>query len=159
MNQASLKRLAQVHPELQKRVNQLIANLALTGGRTIEVVQGLRTAAEQQALFDQGRSKPGHIVTNAKPFQSNHNYGLAVDLCPFSNGTPQWSDEKGFDAIGAEAQKLGLEWGGAWVHINDRPHVQLPGLTVHECYALYTAHGIKGVWDEATRRLTKTQHA
>ena len=90
----------------------MIAALAAQG-LTVEVVQGLRTFAEQDALFAQGRSKKGQIVTNAKGGQSNHNYGLAVDLCPFVNGKPQWNDNAGFLLIGAEAAKVGLQWGGA----------------------------------------------
>ncbi|HVG34723.1 MAG TPA: peptidoglycan-binding protein, partial [Pyrinomonadaceae bacterium] len=65
-----------VHPELAKRVRMLIDNLA-KAGMQIEVVQGLRTFAEQDALFAQGRTKPGKVVTNARGGQSNHNYGLA----------------------------------------------------------------------------------
>jgi len=96
---------------LAKRITFLIQALA-NEGYTIEVVQGLRSFAEQDELFKQGRSKPGQIVTRAKGGQSNHNYGLAVDLCPFVNGKPQWNDNQGFFRIGIEAARLGLEWGG-----------------------------------------------
>src|SRR3977135_4181957 len=93
MNKSSENRLAKVHPKLAKGVTALIASLAAQG-HTIEVVQGLRTFAEQDALFAQGRTKPGQIVTNAKGGQSNHNYGLAVDLCPLIDGKPQWKDRE-----------------------------------------------------------------
>ena len=145
MNQASEKRLGKVHPELAKRVTELIAALAAQG-LTVEVIQGLRTFEEQDALYEQGRSKPGQVVTKAKGGQSNHNYGLAVDLCPFVGGQPQWNDNKGFVRIGAEAEKLGLEWGGDWQKFIDKPHVQLPGLTVNQCFALYKENGLENVW-------------
>jgi peptidoglycan L-alanyl-D-glutamate endopeptidase CwlK len=145
MNDASLKRMTNVHPELAKRVTALIQALAKQG-HTIEVVQGLRTFAEQDALFAKGRTKPGQIVTNAKGGQSNHNYGLAVDLVPFVAGKPQWNDKAGFIRIGAEAVKHGLEWGGNWKKFIDKPHVQLPGLTTSQCLAHFKKGGLKRVW-------------
>jgi peptidoglycan L-alanyl-D-glutamate endopeptidase CwlK len=49
-------------------------------GVTFEVLSGLRSYAQQAALFAQGRTKPGKIVTNARPGSSWHNYGLAIDV-------------------------------------------------------------------------------
>lgn len=152
MNAASERRLKAVHPELAKRIQQLAVNLA-SQGITVEVVQGLRTFAEQDALYAQGRTKPGKRVTNARSGQSNHNYGLAVDMCPFVNGKPDWNDTKGFKAIGAEGKKLGLEWGGDWIHIIDMPHLQLPGLSINQCSALYKHGGLPSVWETATALL------
>src|SRR5215210_4132063 len=114
MNPSSENRLKKVHPELARRVRMVIDNLA-KAGMQIEVVQGLRTFAEQDALFAQGRTKPGRVVTNARGGQSNHNYGLAVDVVPFTNGKPNWEAPNSiWVAIGAEAEKLGMEWGGNW---------------------------------------------
>jgi LAS superfamily LD-carboxypeptidase LdcB len=145
MNTASQKRLEKVHPKLAAGVTKLIDALAAQG-MTVEVVQGLRTFAEQDELFKQGRSKPGQVVTNAKGGQSNHNYGLAVDLCPFLNGKPQWNDNNGFIRIGAEAANQGLEWGGSWKKFIDKPHVQVGGLTLTQCLALFKNGGLDAVW-------------
>lgn len=146
MNDASQKRLAKVHPELAKRVAPLVQELA-NQGHSIEVVHGLRTFAEQDALFAQGRTKPGQIVTRARGGQSNHNYGLAVDLCPFVNGKPVWNAAPAiWFAIGKAAAKQGLEWGGDWKKFLDKPHVQLPGLSVAQCLALYNKGGLENVW-------------
>ena len=145
MNTASENRLKKVHPELAKRITFLIQALA-NEGYTIEVVQGLRTFAEQDELFKQGRSKPGQIVTRAKGGQSNHNYGLAVDLCPFVNGKPQWNDNQGFFRIGVEAARLGLEWGGGWKKFIDKPHVQMPKFSIAQCLACYKKGGLPNVW-------------
>ena len=49
-------------------------------GLMIYVFESYRTPARQQKLFDKGRNTPGRKVTNARPFQSFHNYGLAFDL-------------------------------------------------------------------------------
>ena len=158
MNDASRKRLAQVHPALAARIQTLI-DILLQHGIQVEVVQGLRTFAQQDALFAQGRTRPGPIVTRARGGQSNHNYGLACDLVPFTNGQPNWNAPLGvWTTIGSEAEKLGLEWGGDWKKFVDKPHVQLPGLSVAECLSLFRRAGNKLdlVWAEASRRLLGT---
>lgn len=153
MNPSSENRLKKVHPELARRVRMVIENLAKAGVQ-VEVVQGLRTVAEQDALFAQGRSKPGKVVTNARGGQSNHNYGIAVDVVPFADGKPNWEAPNSiWIAIGGEAEKVGLEWGGNWKKFLDRPHIQLPGLTIKQCFALFKKGGLEAVWAEATRLL------
>jgi D-alanyl-D-alanine carboxypeptidase/Putative peptidoglycan binding domain len=151
MTPASESRLNKVHPELARRVRMLIDTFAQTGVQ-IEVVQGLRTFAEQDALFAQGRSRPGQVVTRARGGQSNHNYGLAIDVVPYANGKPNWNAPNSiWSAIGAEAEKLGLEWGGDWKRFIDRPHVQLPGLTIKQCFVLFKKGGLEAVWAAASR--------
>src|SRR6185369_5836350 len=107
----SKERLSKVHPLLAEKVKQLIESLEREG-LNIQVVQGLRTFAEQDVLFAKGRTTPGPKVTNAKGGQSNHNFGLACDICPFVNGKPEWDDAEAFARIGKEAKALKLEWGG-----------------------------------------------
>jgi peptidoglycan L-alanyl-D-glutamate endopeptidase CwlK len=155
MNDASRRRLDKVHPTLATAIQTLLEILA-QNGMQVEVVQGLRTFAEQDGLFAQGRSKPGPVVTRARGGQSNHNYGLAVDLVPFNGGQPNWNAPLGvWTTIGSEAEKLGLEWGGDWKKFVDKPHVQLPGMSIAECLSLYRRAGNKLdlVWAEASRRL------
>ena len=153
MSPHTLKRLSAVHPELKRRVEILLRQLAAQG-LTVEVVQGFRTAEEQDALYDQGRTKPGKKVTNAKRWQSNHNYGLAVDLCPFVEGKPNWDAPFSvWQQIGRTSEGLGLEWGGRWAKLRDLPHVQLPGLSVAQCYALYNYGGMQSVWNRASHVL------
>lgn len=146
VNQASENRLAKVHPELAKRVRALVANLGAKGF-PFEVVQGLRTYAEQEALFAQGRTKPGKIVTRARGGQSNHNFGLACDLCPTRNGTFDWNWRAAFLAINDEAEKVGLLWGGDWQKFLDLPHVELRGPTLAECRNLFEKGGLAKVWE------------
>lgn len=139
MDASSAARLDKVHPELKKRVTQLLGNLA---GQSLDVrvVQGLRTFAEQDVLF---AKRPR--VTKARGGQSNHNYGLAVDLCPFKAGKPDWNDSDAFNTIGREAKKLGLEWGGDWKFV-DKPHVQLNGMSIKQCLDCYNKGNLKAVW-------------
>ena len=100
------------------------------GDVDVLITNTLRTMAEQQALYDQGRNKPGKIVTWAKPGSSAHNYGLAFDFVPLRNGKPVWGT-KGADLAlwtrcGQLGEQLGLEWGGRWAKKPDMPHFQIP---------------------------------
>ena len=110
-------------------------------GVSVEVISGLRSWQAQAALYAQGRTKPGPIVTNAKPGSSWHNYGLAIDLGLFKAGkyldssSPAQAD-KIYAEIGKIAAKHGIEWGGTWVKFKDTPHFQVTfGKTLAELRA------------------------
>ena len=134
-----------------------MADLAARG-LVVEIVQGLRTFAEQDELYAQGRTKPGQIVTQARGGESNHNYGLAADLCPFINGKPNWNAPVSvWVAIGAAAMEQGLEWGGAWKKFLDKPHVQLPSITIKECASCHRTGGLEAVWALASTRVGWTE--
>lgn len=105
-------------------------------GVRVEVISGLRSWAAQAALFAQGRTKPGRIVTKARPGSSWHNYGLAIDLGLFSNGVyldevdPKRAD-KLYQEISAIASRMGVEWAGNWKSFPETPHFQVTfGLTL-----------------------------
>jgi len=137
--------LAKVAPILQKRGARFIAEASLIGLQ-LRIVQGLRTFAEQDDLYAQGRSKPGKIVTNARGGQSLHNYGLAFDLAPIIDGKVSW-DEAKFRVYGDLAFKVGLEWGGSWKRFKDLPHVQCTlGYSLSRIQNLYRIGGLAAVW-------------
>lgn len=94
------------------------------GGNDIVITQTLRTFAEQDALYAQGRTKPGAIVTNARGGYSFHNHGVAFDVCPVIGGKAIWNDLSLFRALGEIGMRLGLEWGGTWASFPDYPHFQ-----------------------------------
>jgi hypothetical protein len=157
MKPSSEKRLQQLHPALAAAVRAMIADLAAQG-TVVEVVQGLRTFAEQDALYAKGRTAPGAIVTQARGGESNHNFGLAVDLCPFTNDKPDWNAPMAvWAAIGASAAAHGLEWGGQWKKFLDKPHVQLPAMTVKECARCYQSGGLDAVWASAAQKIGWTE--
>jgi peptidoglycan L-alanyl-D-glutamate endopeptidase CwlK len=133
------RRIEDLHPCLQEKARQLI-ELCKAEGIEIRVTSTLRTFAEQAQLYAQGRTKPGQIVTRAKPGQSWHNYGLAVDVCPFFKGKPIWNSRH-WNRIGALGKKLGLTWGGDWLHPKtDKPHFQMTfGTTLAEINRRHSA--------------------
>lgn len=123
------KKLKTLDPEFEDLVIRLI-NHCHERGINVQVAQALRTNAEQQALYDIGRSKPGKVVTNAKPGTSLHNYGVAVDLFFLNEkGEAHWN-VNGFKKVWAIAveiglDKLGLVWGGNFKSFVDYPHFQM----------------------------------
>lgn len=126
MNYDPHNKLLGVHP----RLAVCVVAAACTSRQPFLVVQGLRTAAEQQALFAQGRTKPGLEVTDKDGLvkRSNHQahadgYGHAVDLAAVENdGSIDWSTTADYDTIraamfaAAEAMTppLALRWGADW---------------------------------------------
>lgn len=106
-------------------------------GMRVEVISGLRSWAAQAALYAQGRTKAGRIVTKARPGSSWHNYGLAIDLGLF-NSAGVYVDEKHpalaeklYRELGTLAAEMGIEWAGTWKSFPEGPHFQVTfGLTL-----------------------------
>lgn len=115
--------IATLQPQVRPYARALVQKAASLG-ITIKVISGLRTYAEQNALYAQGRSKPGRIVTNARGGYSNHNFGIAFDIGVF-DGSRYIPESPRYKAVGALGTELGLEWGGNWKTIKDEPHFQL----------------------------------
>jgi hypothetical protein len=128
--------VSKLEPVIQPKVEALL-NAARAEGIELRVTQGLRTMEEQQALYDQGRTKPGPVVTNAKPGSSWHNFGLAFDVAVMKDGKPTWpADEALWQKIGALGKAQGLTWGGDFQNFPDRPHFQYTGgLTLEQARA------------------------
>ena len=105
----------------------------------VRIISGTRTYAEQNALFAQGRTRPGKKVTNARGGSSNHNFGIAWDVGIFVGGkylaeSPLYKRA----ATIALAATTRLEWGGNWTSIVDKPHYQLvTGKAIAEVRALF----------------------
>ncbi len=110
-------------PEVRSIARSLVQK-AGQSGIPIKIISGLRTYAEQDELYAQGRSKPGPKVTNARGGYSNHNFGIAFDIGVFA-GSKYLAESVKYKAVGALGMDLGLEWGGSWQSIVDQPHFQL----------------------------------
>jgi hypothetical protein len=92
----------------------------------VRVIDGTRTYAEQNALYAQGRTAPGPIVTKARGGESFHNFGVAFDVGIF-RGRTYIEGGTGYTSVGHLGERTGLEWGGRW-RFQDNPHFQYPGL-------------------------------
>lgn len=120
-----------LHPKVKNLAESFIvqANAFLANkGYQVKVISTLRNNKEQAEIYAQGRTKPGKIVTNAGPGKSVHNFGCAFDIGIFRDGIYNPPDaDKYFDLIAPIGRTLGLEWGGDWKSIKDRPHYQYTG--------------------------------
>lgn len=119
----SEKVIATLLPEVRPIARMLVQKAAQAGIR-IKILSGLRTYAEQDALFAKGRTAPGPKVTNARGGYSNHNFGIAFDVGVFE-GARYLGESPKYRAVGALGADLGLEWGGNWKTLVDQPHFQL----------------------------------
>lgn len=132
---ASLKRPASqpsdVLPLVKRQGDKVLASMKALGYE-MRITQGFRSIAEQNALYAQGRTKPGQIVTNAKGGESFHNYGMSLDVVFRKQGynvpNTVW------ETFGIIAEQNGFEWGGRWTTFVDKPHIQLTlGYTLKAC--------------------------
>tara|TARA_R110000851_G_scaffold265570_6_gene418084 strand:- start:2847 stop:3233 length:387 start_codon:yes stop_codon:yes gene_type:complete len=86
---------------------------------------GIRTAAEQLALFKDSKS-----LCDGVDKKSKHQSGRALDFYAYVDGMASW-DEAHLTTVAAAflqaASELGyqLKWGGHWTSFRDMPHVQL----------------------------------
>lgn len=149
MDSITLERIELLHPAVRKEAGEIYKEICdrLTGRAECRFAFTLRTFAEQDELYAQGRTKAGKIVTNAKGGQSWHNYGLAIDIVLILDGkTASWDMQTDFDKDGlSDWQEVvyvfglyGWEWGGSWRTFKDYPHFQKTfGLTINEAKIRY----------------------
>ncbi len=124
----STRNMGLVHPVVKETTLEVIKR-AYAEGINVQISSGYRSNAEQQRLYNQGRTTPGNIVTNAKPGQSMHNYGLAVDyFLTNKDGTKAlWTVDAKWRRVAAIAKSLGFAWGGDWRGFVDYPHLEMTG--------------------------------
>lgn len=97
-------------------------------GIDLLITSTYRDAESQDALYAQGRTAPGKIVTNAKAGESFHNYRCAVDVVPLVAGKPQWdSSDPIWAKVGMLGKKAGLDWAGEWKSFKETAHFQYTG--------------------------------
>ena len=91
----------------------------------------LRSNEEQAALYAQGRTAPGRIVTNAAPGVSLHNpdaagHAWAFDAVPILHGVALWSDDDALLTMGICGESVGLTWAGRWRGpLKEKVHFQM----------------------------------
>ena len=152
MDKSTIDKIKLAHPKIRESLlkDYTDANNLLGKGCRLRFVYVVRTPTEQDALYALGRTKVnpdgkstkkpmGNIITNAKGWQSIHNYGLAFDIVLLydKNGdgvfeSVSWDMVKDGDHDGkADWIEIanffvskGWEWGGKWNSFKDYPHFQ-----------------------------------
>lgn len=148
-DKVTLDRIKTLHPKVRKEVLNMYEHICdniLTKNVLLRFAYTLRTNAEQDALYAQGRTKLFDAagkrlgkVTNAKGGQSIHNFGLALDIVLLvdkdGNGTYEaasWDTKADFDKdtvsdwmeVVKYFKSKGWVWGGDWKSIVDPPHFE-----------------------------------
>jgi len=137
MDKITIDRIKLAHPKIREELLKLYLecnNKLLGKGVRLRFAYVYRSPEEQDLLY---KKRPK--VTNAKGFQSIHNYGLAFDIVLLydndGNGTfeeASWSLTKDGDKDGKKDwfevvdffKAHGWEWGGDWKTFKDYPHFQ-----------------------------------
>ena len=142
------RRLEDLHPVTREKTEEFLEK-AKENGIEVLIYCTFRSPEEQEILYMQGRLEQFGItlkelnerrkklglwelteeearrkVTNARPWQSFHQYGLAFDCVPLAGGKPDWSNHEAYEKLGEIAQKVGLEWAGSWKQFRELPHFQ-----------------------------------
>lgn len=115
--------LSDLNPPTRARATAFKAACAAQGIDVL-ITSTYRDHDAQRALYAQGRTASGKIVTNAKPGQSWHNWRCAFDFVPIVNGKAQWNDGVLFAVCGTIAESVGLEWAGRWKTFKELAHCQ-----------------------------------
>lgn len=107
---------ARLDPAFRERLERVMERMRKEFGHDVTVVETVRSQARQDALFAQGRTAPGQVVTWTK--NSKHGKGLAADL--MVDGA--WQNPVGYAHLAQVAKQEGLRTLGA----RDPGHVELP---------------------------------
>lgn len=129
----SANQLKQLHPAVRTGAEDLIRLSHSCYNIDIRITQGYRTKKQQDALYEQGRSQAGDVVTNARGGESMHNYGLAIDFVQMIDGDISYdleydgnnSGKSDWREVAAVGKALGFEWGGDWKRFVDHPHFEM----------------------------------
>lgn len=124
--------LNDLHPRLKERALAFV-DQCKQSSIDVLIYCTYRSHKEQQELYEVGRTKPGKIITNAKPGQSKHNATVdgkpasrAFDCVPLRGGKPVWSEKDPiWQEVGKIGTDVGLMWAGNWTRFREYPHFEL----------------------------------
>lgn len=155
MDVISQQRLEPTYPEFRRRIQKLDGMLIVGDPPIhIRVVRALATYQEQNIIYDQGRTTPGKIVTNAKGGYSSHCFGYAGDCVPddpsFPTWVPDWNalDDRWKELLD-KATECGLSEGASWRVFPDKPHFylkELPATPDDNIRYLFAEGGLQTVY-------------
>ncbi|MFO8090180.1 MAG: D-alanyl-D-alanine carboxypeptidase family protein [Desulfatiglandaceae bacterium] len=122
-----------LHPVCRERV-QGVLDACAREGIPFRMFEGYRSPHRQQYLYEQGRTRPGAIVTHAGPWTSIHQYGLAADFVLFENGGWSWDTSGSKEDWWSRLHEIGREYGLeplSW----EMPHLQMSRVSLSDLKA------------------------
>lgn len=122
--------LNELLPEVRVLAEKFLAECRRQG-MDVRISSTYRDYARQAALYAQGRTTPGKIVTYARPGDSWHNHRRAFDFFVVENGKAAWNDLKAF----RKARSIGIALGLKGLSF-ELAHLEYhPGLTLAQAKA------------------------
>jgi peptidoglycan L-alanyl-D-glutamate endopeptidase CwlK len=111
-------------PDFSRRMLLVFRLMKERHGYDMAILEGYRSPERQNSLAAAGAN-----VTNAKAFQSYHQFGLAADCAFLRDGKLVISEKdpwamRGYRLYGEVAESVGLTWGGRWTMM-DFGHTEL----------------------------------
>ncbi len=124
---------AMVETALREANRECTGKFDNIGFKELKLFEGYRSQARQEALYDQGRTEAGNIVTNT-PIPGYHGFGIAADCVWYDRlNIPHWDGDAGLWEIYFHCAALqGLDVGGRWHSFPDSPHVQANHLVIKD---------------------------
>lgn len=113
-----------LHPEVQAIIPKFLEECKRQK-LIVKITDTVRTKHEQNKLYAQGRTTPGKIVTWVQYPYSNHNWGMAFDICRNDGKGAYYDADNWFQNVGQVGKSFGLTWGGDWKDSPDKPHFEL----------------------------------
>lgn len=115
-----------LHPKLQIIIQKFLLECKKKGFK-VGIGECLRTVEEQNALYAQGRTTKGDIVTYAKgtSYGSLHQWGVAFDFYRNDGKGAYYDKDDFFYKVGQIGKKYDLFWGGDFESMIDKPHFQM----------------------------------
>lgn len=118
------KKLQSMDSRLSPKVLSLLGALKERGFQP-KIFFGWRSVAVQLQIYNQGNTTVKFSFHNAQKPDGTPN-AYAADIIDSRYGWSPEAETSGFwKALGEEAKKQGLHWGGDWVSFRDWAHVQL----------------------------------
>lgn len=143
------RKLDDLHPEVMKKALRFLTLAKQKYGIDVLIYCTYRSPEEQEVLYLQGRydklgitleelnekrkklglyplteKEAKKIVTNAKPWQSAHQYKVAFDCVPIVAGKPDWNNINLYKKLAEIGKEVGLDWAGEWKTFKEYPHFQ-----------------------------------
>lgn len=173
-DEKSLIELSFLYPDIKTRAIHLFNDIEKVLNLKTRITEGIRSMSRQEKLYSCGRVKidgvwrvdnPRAVLTNARPGESMHHYGLAFDICfqgrdPYLAEYPKNIFDHTWRKVGEIGQRNGFKWGFDWngnglVDGNDfdRPHFEMSyGERAHDLREMFSLSGIAGVWARCDQR-------
>jgi peptidoglycan L-alanyl-D-glutamate endopeptidase CwlK len=118
------QKLRSMHPDLRQKIQTVLQALKKRGYKP-KIDNAWRARSVQAKPVQQGRSRVQFSFHNAQKPDGTPN-AYAADIIDTRYGWRPEAATSGFwKALGGEAKKQGLYWGGDWPKFRDLAHVQL----------------------------------